>query len=159
MQQEIMKKVPELTPYDVQKYIDATDPEGVWIEGVYGTGLDIDMYGHMGVTSFAWYKADEQGATKEEVKEVGYCGVYVDGVITFPVKGLVAVNGAGKAYFANINGEFALDMSNMLQTLPEDGGKEAAPAARVGVDFKGEAMGKVARFKKIDNSFIAPMGY
>lgn len=27
MQQEITKKVPELTPYDVQKYVDATDPE------------------------------------------------------------------------------------------------------------------------------------
>ncbi len=27
MQQEIAKKVPELTPYDVQMYIDATDPE------------------------------------------------------------------------------------------------------------------------------------
>ena len=27
MQQEISKKVPELTPYDVQKYIEATDPE------------------------------------------------------------------------------------------------------------------------------------
>ena len=27
MQQEITKKVPELTPYDVQKYIDETDPE------------------------------------------------------------------------------------------------------------------------------------
>ena len=27
MQQEIAKKVPELTPYDVQKYIDSTDPE------------------------------------------------------------------------------------------------------------------------------------
>ena len=27
MQQEIAKKVPELTPYDVQKYIEATDPE------------------------------------------------------------------------------------------------------------------------------------
>lgn len=26
MQQEIAKKVPELTPYDVQKYVDATDP-------------------------------------------------------------------------------------------------------------------------------------
>ena len=157
----VCSSYPLVTPYEEGYYIDidATDPEGVWIEGVYDTGLDIDMYGHMGVTSFAWYKADELGATKEEVKEVGYCGVYVDGVITFPVKGLVAVNGAGKAYFANINGEFALDMSNLLQTLPENGGKEAAPAARVGVNFKGEAMGKVARFKKIDNSFIAPMGY
>ena len=27
MQQEIAKKVPELTPYDVQKYVEATDPE------------------------------------------------------------------------------------------------------------------------------------
>ena len=27
MQQEIAKKVPELTPYDVQKYVDATDPD------------------------------------------------------------------------------------------------------------------------------------
>ena len=27
MQQEIARKIPELTPYDVQKYVDATDPE------------------------------------------------------------------------------------------------------------------------------------
>lgn len=27
MQQEVTKKVPELTPYDVQKYVDATDPD------------------------------------------------------------------------------------------------------------------------------------
>lgn len=27
MQQEIAKKIPELTPYDVQKFVDATDPE------------------------------------------------------------------------------------------------------------------------------------
>lgn len=157
----VCSSYPLVTPYKEGCYIDidATDPEGVWIEGVYGTGLDIQNYGFMSMTSFAWYKADELGATKEEVKEVGYCGVYADGVITFPAKGLVAVNGSGKAIYANINGEFALDMSNLLQTLPEDGGKEAAPAARVGVDFKGEAMGKVARFKKIDNSFIAPMGY
>ncbi len=29
MQQEIAKKIPELTPYDVQKYVDATDPEDI----------------------------------------------------------------------------------------------------------------------------------
>ena len=113
----------------------------------------------MSVTSFAWYKADEVGATKEEVKEVGFCGVYADGVITFPVDGLVVVDGTGLASYANINGEFALDMSNLLQTLPEEGGKEDAPAARAQMNFKGESIGKVARFKKIDNSFLAPIGY
>jgi hypothetical protein len=154
----VCSSYPLVTPYKEGCYIDidATDPEGVWIEGVYGTGLDIQNYGFMSMTSFAWYKADELGATKEEVKDAGFCGVYADGVITFPAKGLVAVNGSGKAIYANINGEFALDMSNMLQTLPEDGGKEAAPAARVGVNFKGESMGKVARFTKIDNSFLTP---
>jgi hypothetical protein len=155
----VCSSYPLVSSYDEGCYIDidASDPEGVWVEGVYSTGLDLQNYGLMSVTSYAWYKADELGATKEEVKDAGFCGVYADGVITFPVKGLVVLNGEGKAYYANINGEFALDMSNLIETLPENGGTEAAPAARSEMKFNGEQMGKVTRFKKIDNSFLAPM--
>ncbi|MBE6285338.1 MAG: hypothetical protein E7093_02675 [Bacteroidales bacterium] len=138
--------------------IDATDPEGVWIEGWQSTGLDIQNKGLMEITSMAWYKANEEGATKEDVKEAGLCGIYADGVITFPQKGLFLGIGSS-AYYANTNGAFALDMTNLLDSIPEEeGGESAAPAARMGMKFHGEAMGKVTRFKKIDSSFMTPTG-
>lgn len=138
--------------------IDATDPEGVWIEGWQSTGLDIQNNGLMEITSMAWYNANEEGATKEDAKEAGLCGIYADGVITFPPKGLLIGIGS-KAYYANTNGAFALDMTNLLDSIPEEeGGESAAPAARMGMKFHGEAMGKVTRFKKIDSSFMTPTG-
>jgi hypothetical protein len=149
---------PLVTPYKEGYYIDidATDPEGVWIEGVYGTGLDIDMYGHMSVTSYAWYKADEQGATKEDAKEAGLCGTYADGVITFPANAVAVVIGS-KMYYGQVTTGFHLDMTNLLDEIPaEEGGESAAPAARMGMKLQGEAMGKVSLFKKIDNSFLTP---
>ena len=92
--------------------IDATDPEGVWIEGWQSTGIDIANNGLMSVTSMAWYQADKEGMTKEDAKEAGLCGVFADGVITFPVDGvLVGIN--SKAYYGNRNGAFRLDMSNL----------------------------------------------
>ncbi|MBQ3243916.1 MAG: hypothetical protein IJB01_04860 [Bacteroidaceae bacterium] len=137
--------------------IDATDPEGVWIEGWQSTGLDIQNNGLMEITSKAWYQANEQGATKEDAKEAGLCGIYADGVITFPPKGLLIGIGSS-AYYANTNGAFALDMTNLLDSIPEEeGGESAAPAARMGMKFHGEAMGKVTRFKKIDSSFMTPV--
>ena len=92
--------------------IDATDPEGVWIEGWQSTGLDIQNNGLMSITSMAWYQADKESMTKEDAKEAGLCGVFADGVITFPVDGvLVSIN--SKAYYGNRNGAFRLDMSNL----------------------------------------------
>lgn len=146
---------PYASSYEAGSYIeiDATDPEGVWIEGWQSTGCDIANNGLMTVTSMAWYQANAQGATKEDAKAAGLCGVYADGVITFPVQGLLVGLG-GKAYYGNKNGAFALDMTNLLEALPEEGGAASAPAARVNLEVKGDVMGKVTNFKKIDNSFL-----
>ncbi len=86
--------------------IDATDPEGVWIEGWQSTGLDVG-YGVMSITSMAWYHT-----TKAEAKDAGLCGVLTDGVITFPANGLIVKMG-GKVNQANTNGEWKLDLNNM----------------------------------------------
>ncbi len=147
---------PYASSYEAGSYIeiDATDPEGVWIEGWQSTGLDVQSNGLMEVTSMAWYQvANNEGATKEDAKEGGLCGIYADGVITFPVDG-VLVGLGGKAYYANRNGAFALDMTNLLDSIPEEEGGESAAPARMGMKFHGEAMGKVTRFKKIDNTFM-----
>lgn len=134
--------------------IDATDPEGVWIAGWQSTGLDVLERGQISITSVAWYQANAYGATKEAVKEAGLCGVYADGVITFPVKGLLLGIG-GKAFYGNHNGSFALDMTNLLESIPaEEGEESSAPAARMKMEIKSKPMGKVTLFKKIDNSFI-----
>ena len=149
---------PYASSYEEGSYIeiDATDPEGVWIEGWQSTGLDVQNNGLMEVTSMAWYQANKQGATKEDAKEAGLCGVYADGVITFPVDGLLFAIGDG-AYYGNRNGAFALDMTNLLESIPA----EAAPAraaARAEMKLQGEAMGKVSRCKKIDSSCLPICG-
>lgn len=147
---------PYASSYEAGSYIeiDATDPEGVWIEGWQSTGLDVQSNGLMEVTSMAWYQvANNEGATKEDAKEGGLCGIYADGVITFPIDGILVGIGS-KAYNANRNGAFALDMTNLLDSIPEEEGGESAAPARMGMKFHGEAMGKVTRFKKIDNTFM-----
>ena len=99
--------------------IDATDPDGVWIEGWQSTGLDIQNNGLMSITSMAWHQANAQGATKEDAKEAGLCGIYADGVITFPTDGvLISIN--NKAYYGNRNGAFRLDMSNLERPVETD---------------------------------------
>ena len=134
--------------------IDATDPQAVWIMGWQSTGFD-NGDGEITVTSMAWYKADAQGATKEEVKEVGLCGVYADGVIKFPVDGLFVGIGT-KAYYGNRNGAFALDMTNMLEAIPESAAAARNVAVSAEVKQLGEPVGKVLLFKKIDNSCLTP---
>ena len=147
---------PDASSYDTGSYIeiDATDPQGVWIAGVQSTGLDFGD-GLIGITSMAWYRADALGATKEAVKEAGLCGIYADGVITFPVDGLFVVIG-GNAYYGNRSGGFALDMTDLLESVPEEEGGSAAPVARVNMELKAQVVGKVSLFKKIDNSFLTP---
>ena len=137
--------------------IDATDPEGVWIEGWQSTGFDLGS-GVIEITSMAWYQANKQGATKEDAKEAGLCGVYADGVITFPVDGMLFAIG-DKAYYGNRNGAFALDMTNLLESIPAEAAAARGVVARVMMEIKAEAMGKVTRFKKIDSSFLTPMDF
>ena len=137
--------------------IDATDPEGVWIEGWQSAGIDVAENGLMSVTSMAWYQANAQGATKEDAKDAGLCGIYADGVITFPVDGLLFGLG-GKAYYANRNGAFALDMTNMIEALPEGAAAARSAAARVNLELNIKPMGKVTRFKKIDSSCLPICG-
>ena len=140
--------------------IDATDPEGVWIEGWQSTGFDLGS-GVIEITSMAWYQANAQGATKEDAKEAGLCGIYADGVITFPVDGILSAIG-DKAYYGNRNGAFALDLNTLVESIPaeEEEAAEARSAAdRTHFGFKlnyNFEMGvkKAAGFKKIDNSFL-----
>jgi hypothetical protein len=137
--------------------IDATDPDGVWFEGIQSTGMNVGGNGLMSLMSLGWYTVQTtEGATKEDAKEAGLLGVYADGVITFPANAVAVVIGS-KMYYQQVTTGFHLDMTNLLDEIPaEEGGESAAPAARMGMKLQGEAMGKVSLFKKIDNSFLTP---
>ena len=137
--------------------IDATDPDGVWFEGIQSTGMDVDGNGLMSLMSLGWYQVQiNEGATKEDAKAAGLLGVYADGVITFPANGVAVVIG-NQMYSGQVTTGFCLDMTNLLDEIPaEEGGESAAPAARMMMEIKAEAAGKVTRFKKIDNSFLTP---
>ena len=153
--------------YDTSKdyfiEIDATDPEAVWIPGIYDTGCNWG-YGNFSVSSFA-YNYVAGGYTLEEVKDAGYCGVLADNVITFPVKTLMvsmAEYKDGQFMYANKNGMFKLDMSNMTEAPAASAARSAA--ARVSlerniVDAEVAVSKIVTHFKKIDNSFLTPMEF
>ena len=147
--------------YDTSKEyfieIDATDPDGVYIPGLYGTGMNWG-YGEFSLTSIAYYYMVAEGATFEEVKDGGYCGILADNVITFPAGGLLismADYENGNLYTSNNNGAFKLDMSNMT---PVEAAPAKAPAARINGERElnnvegGRKFG--IRAKKIDNSFL-----
>lgn len=85
--------------------INATDPEGVYIE-LQDTGLNWGD-GNLYVYSMAAYYMDN-GYTFESIKGAGYCGTLVDGVITFPVEQLLCMLGTDGPYYANTNGEFKI---------------------------------------------------
>ena len=123
---------PYASSYEDDTYIeiDATDPDGVWIEGWQSTGLDVASNGLMSITSMAWYQlTNNEGTTKEDVKEADLCGVFADGVITFPTDGvLISIN--NKVYYGNRNGAFKLDMSNMT---PAGAAPAKAAAVRTGI--------------------------
>lgn len=134
--------------------IDATDPEGVWITGPYEIGLDIGL-GQMSVTSMAYYQvATTEGATKEDAKAAGLCGIMADGVITFPVKGLLTMMGTD-AYYGNVNGAFMLDLNN-IQPMEAAPAKVNAVRGKASMELNeenAEGFSSVVKFKKIDSSF------
>ena len=106
----------------------------------------------------AWYQANANGATKEDAKEAGLCGTYADGVITFPADAILVAIG-DDAYYANRNAAFALDMTDMLESLPAEAAASRSIAARMMMEIKAKAAGKVTHFKKIDSSFLTPMDF
>ena len=150
--------------YDASKEyyieIDARDPEGVYIPGVYGTGMDWS-YGEVSITSMVYYYMAAQGATLEDCKDAGVCGILADGVITFPAKGLlISMAGYkdGNFFSSNVNGLWTLDMSNMT---PAGAAAAKAPAARISTERELNSVENgvniPVRFKKIDNSFMTPV--
>ena len=150
--------------YDASKEyyieIDARDPEGVYINDVYGTGMDWG-YGEVSITSMVYYYMATQGATLEDCKDAGVCGILADGVITFPAKGLlISMAGyqSGNFYPSNVNGLWTLDMSNMT---PAGAAAAKAPVARISTERELNSVENgvniPVRFKKIDNSFMTPV--
>ena len=111
--------------------IDATDPDGVWFEGIQSTGMDVSSNGLMSLMSLGWYTVQTtEGATKEDAKEAGLLGVYADGVITFPANGVAVVIG-NQMYTGQVTTGFHLDMTNLLDEIPaEEGGESSAPFQR-----------------------------
>lgn len=109
---------------DYYMVIDATDPAAVTIP-MQSLGVDWG-YGMMGV----WCMVENylaQGAPADYVEP--YYGTLKDGVITFPVKALIAIDDDG-AYVANNNGEFKVVLPGAAS---EEGGAEDTPAETASV--------------------------
>ena len=101
--------------YDTKKdyYVvfNCNDPEGVYIDGWYDTGLNWG-YGMFSFTSYGYYMM-AAGYDFEAVKAAGYMGTLDEDLcITFPVKGLVATMPDLGTGYANLNGAFKLDLSS-----------------------------------------------
>jgi hypothetical protein len=112
--------------------IDATDPDGVWFEGIQSTGMDVSGNGLMSLMSLGWYTVQTtEGATKEDAKEAGLLGVYADGVITFPANAVAVVIG-NKMYTGQVTTGFHLDMTNLLDSIPQGAAAARAPKAKLG---------------------------
>ncbi len=90
--------------------INATDPDGVYIES-QDTGCDWG-YGRFYVWSYADYLYQYGFGTRDAIKEMGWCGTYADGVITFPLYGLVLSIPAYYGYldYANYDEAFKIVM-------------------------------------------------
>ena len=111
-------------------YIHAEDPEAVYIE-LFATGISLNPdYGEVSFQSLGNYFLTQQGKTLEEIKAAGYVGTLKEGVITFPVEGLLwgmALYKTGEAVnYANSSGLFSI-------VLPGYSMKDYS----VGVEFNG----------------------
>lgn len=145
--------------YDASKEyfieIDATNPEAVYIPGLYGTGMNWG-YGEVSISSMAYLYMVRDGAALEDIAAAGFCGIYADDVITFPAESLLismADYNNGGLYKSCVNGLWKLDMSNME---PVEAAPAKAPAARRAAkrEFKGaEGANFHIGCRKIDSSF------
>ena len=89
--------------------IDATDPEGVYID-YQSMGVDWG-FGNMYIYSLASYYMDK-GDSFEAVKAAGLCGTYENKIITFPVDALLIADDDG-FYQVNPNGMWKVDMTSL----------------------------------------------
>lgn len=89
--------------------IDATDPEGVYMP-MSNTGFTLMAeYGFC----YTWSIADmymQQGNTLAQAKKQGMCGVFENGVITFPAKSLIFITESGAGTYVNMKQDFMLAM-------------------------------------------------
>lgn len=104
-------------PGNYYLYVNASDPDGVYIpESPLGFALDQDgmLIAYSRAAHFL-----EGGNSLEAIKQAGYCGKLENGVITFPTKTLLAgfANTEGW-YYANSNGNFSIDISELTQSAP-----------------------------------------
>ena len=93
--------------------IHAEDPDGVYIY-CQETGMDWG-YGNVVVGSLAGYYM-ENGNTLDEVKEYGYTGTLVDGIITFPYATLLIKmpDYYDGYYYANYNSAFMVALPGVV---------------------------------------------
>ncbi len=101
--------------YDTSKKhymtVNMEDPEGVYFE-IHYSGMDWG-YGEFFFHSMAGYYL-ERGNPLEAIKAAGYCGTFVDNVVTFPAEtllmGMADYNGGG--LYPGGTGAFKIDLSN-----------------------------------------------
>ena len=91
-------------------YIDATDPDSVWVYESY-QGLDWG-YGNILITSYVAYYINYGGYELDYLKSAipGYFGTLEDGVITMPAKSMLInmPEYSSSYYYSNKNGLFAV---------------------------------------------------
>lgn len=89
--------------------IDATDPDHVWIDYTE-TGCNWGYGSVIWISRASWYV--EGGNDPDAVAAAGWCGTLKDGIITFPVNGLVwgfvDSDDDGWYNYANANGAFMI---------------------------------------------------
>ena len=102
------------TSQDWYFYIDAQDPDGVYIE-LQETGMDWG-YGNIIMGSLAYYYMAVYGYTLDEMKSYGYTGTLADGIITFPSNTLLICMPDYNSgyYYANTNGAFMVAMPGVV---------------------------------------------
>ncbi|MBQ7514107.1 MAG: hypothetical protein IJS95_06930 [Prevotella sp.] len=95
--------------------VDATDPEGVFIPE-QRTSLNWGD-GEFSIQSLGSYYMDG-GYSFATVKGAGYMGTLIDGVITFPERGLLAIFN-GDASFGNTNGLTKIVLPSAASSAPQ----------------------------------------
>lgn len=138
---------------DSQNYyvvIDATNPSQVFFDEQC-LGLDWGQGGFMWATSYASYLL-AGGNTAEEIAEAGLFGTLENGIITFPVKGILVDPGNGTYYLGNSNGAFKLDLNGVANAKAK---KANAKHASHATTIKAQA----AKLQKNEHGIVASKAY
>ncbi|MBQ8657334.1 MAG: hypothetical protein IJ527_09855 [Prevotella sp.] len=126
--------------------IDATDPDAVTFEA-QETGLDWGD-GMVSIQSIGDYFVNA-GKSFADVKAAGYFGKLADGVITFPVKGILITWGEDGPYYTNANGATSIVLPSAVTA--------AAKRSAVRRAATNHAAHKTARGQKVNKLRMAQM--